>query len=137
MMYFNFESITNRGQVFGDLERNKRIIAEDEYFNVYDDEDSIVMQYTGLEDMNSDPIYEGDIVDHRYGVEVVRFLGGTFLPFSDAANRPMHYEAEVIGNIYENPELINPKRLMHFNNPEGSSNNIFQEFSNYKKSNGD
>ena len=76
-----------------------------------------VGQFTGLKDKNRKDIYEGDIVqwedtvDDGYGCgyltqiqEEVSFGGGAFNPVS---SMPSKY-FEVIGNIYENPELVKP-----------------------------
>lgn len=74
----------------------------------------IIGQYTGLTDKNGTEIYEGDIVEcFVNGNSHVSFKGGlygliydyTFIPFSD-----VHGEMRVIGNIYENPELIEDAR---------------------------
>ena len=70
---------------------------------------SDVMQYTGLKDKNGKEIYEGDIVRGKNledfdWVEVVRFLDNGWQPFIE--HRAMT-EFEIIGNIYENPELLN------------------------------
>lgn len=70
-----------------------------------------VMQYTGLKDANGKEIYEGDIIRVNGRNMEVFFKDGyfgwgqehdgkySFDPFGDE-------KIEVIGNIYENPELI-------------------------------
>jgi hypothetical protein len=67
-----------------------------------------IMQFTGMHDKNGKEIYEGDIVLIREGIAVITFYCGSFwcsfwtlLLLSDRG-----VEVEVIGNIYENPELI-------------------------------
>lgn len=71
------------------------------------------MQFTGLLDMWEKEIYEGDIVMYvddsyikRKG-EVV-FINGSFAIKSDyiTSYRLTNYSIEVIGNIYENQELL-------------------------------
>ena len=81
------------------------------YRSIYDVE---LMQYTGLKDEYGDEIYEGDIVtlhNSRYKVifdnEGARFVLKDWffeigIPFKNNNNKEM----EVIGNIYENPELM-------------------------------
>jgi len=79
----------------------------------------IIMQYTGLKDKKGEEIYEGDItlskygqrggqyliVDHlsEYGVVFNRVYGGGMYFYRDV---PQRDTLEVIGNIYENKELL-------------------------------
>ena len=72
-----------------------------------------LMQYTGLKDVNGKEIYEGDIVkeihiddDYLYDKVVVRWLDD-YLCYNLSMNTGILYE--IIGNIYENPELSETK----------------------------
>jgi uncharacterized phage protein (TIGR01671 family) len=78
----------------------------------YCDEYSDVMEFTGHKDKNGKEIWEGDIVKGywRDKPNIVRFENGSFcigyhLTVDDIEAR----ESEVIGNIYENPELMENK----------------------------
>lgn len=84
-----------------------------------------IMQYTGLKDVNGEDIYEGDIV-HGYDqepdrddgyigssvIDVVNFKYGAFW-IGDSWNEIMVMTppiVEVIGNVHENPELLEGAR---------------------------
>jgi uncharacterized phage protein (TIGR01671 family) len=80
-----------------------------------------LMQYTGLKDKNGVEIYEGDIIKSYYNyygtvgeVSAVEFhadseYGAGVSPFGDGEYGHPPNECEIIGNIYENPELLEDK----------------------------
>lgn len=77
--------------------------------------DAEVMQYTGLKDSKGAEIYEGDIVgqyknclfDEGYINNEVEFIHDQFCSNGCSLLQAVNYfGARVIGNIYENPELL-------------------------------
>ena len=86
----------------------------------------IVMQYTGLKDKNGKEIYEGDILIGRFDINEVDdsiyltltdeeietqskifVVDSIFYPYE---MNGLPDEIEIIGNIYENPELLEDKK---------------------------
>jgi uncharacterized phage protein (TIGR01671 family) len=88
--------------------------------------DSILLQFTGLKDKNGKEIYEGDVVkcvannDFKWPANgVVEYLPSSAGFAINVGRQSLdndncyyahfwsHIDFEVIGNIYENPELLN------------------------------
>ena len=117
--------------LIGDRHNDTGLWISEEWFDVVDhftgmaeilgskDDGVILMQFTGLKDKNGKEIWEGDIISNGYGVGVIKwdktscafrlFWNATILD-DDVSWIPfkgMKYN-EIIGNIYENPELLSP-----------------------------
>lgn len=93
-------------------------LPHDDYIQFSHDE-TIWMQYTGLKDAKSVEIYEGDIIKKYEGYRgVVEFYEGEYcvdwtifkewngVSLTALKNECGQFPSEVIGNIYENPELL-------------------------------
>lgn len=71
-------------------------------------ESAEIMQYTGIEDTNGKPIYEGDIVAYQWnGMErETHAVQSIFWAWQEYLNGKLPTIAKVIGNVHENPELV-------------------------------
>lgn len=84
---------------------------EDNFGSASGESDFKLMQYTGLKDKNGVEIYEGDILDYQWKSSTRDLLivewsekDACFLIGFVKTDYAIAY-GEVVGNIYENPEL--------------------------------
>lgn len=80
-------------------------------------DDVVLMLDTGLHDKNGKEIYEGDILGKKNPEDVGGFSGKWKIEFGHSTcddygsetigYRMVEKDYEIIGNIYENPELLN------------------------------
>lgn len=120
MRKIKFRAWDGQQMSYGKEERFDDMIAW--RFHHFNDDNIILMQYTGLKDKNGKEIYEGDIVNFSNGNMMgtfnanseVKFLDGCFMieindgwdEWDELWHYTKHWDVEVIGNIYENPHLL-------------------------------
>lgn len=106
---------TSRVELDGGWGKPMFMHGEVENDNGYQTDSTIIEQYTGFKDMNSNEIYEGDIVREHTSLYIAKFeiawredKAGWFGFTTDDYTCPLCNieHVEVIGNIHENPELL-------------------------------
>ena len=105
-MWFNVDSL-------GEIGLNDSVMND--YITVSPDEIEL-MQSTGLKDKNGKEIFEGDILkSNKYITSVFYERGAYHVKFRKTPNTTVimnvisfieKYKTKIIGNIYENPELL-------------------------------
>lgn len=119
MVYGNLIQGTYDGKPFTQIER-----SDSHDFAQYEVEGSTVGQFTGLKDKNGKEIYEADIIrlsdgdvsHHRifWDIKSGRWMderledGDSLTGYDDFS---FVSDCEIVGNIYENPELIDASTL--------------------------
>jgi uncharacterized phage protein (TIGR01671 family) len=116
----DFKKIYRRGTM-RDNPHMEELIFEDFKMNIplFQSGEFILMQSTGLKDTNKKLIYEGDIVEKwekgkRYRYIIIYDDTGTGFFKEDISSgfqdglheEPLKKYYKIIGNIYENPELL-------------------------------
>lgn len=120
---FRAKRIFTQDWVFGDCRvseilqsinklKYEKYVAEiiDKDFNIYAVDSETVGQFIGLKDKNDKMIFEGDVIKWRKHIFVVEFYADDFLsvfyPFCWTEDSNIKAsECEIIGNIYDDPEL--------------------------------
>ena len=107
--YFTLQEIYNIGSTYWE--------------NKWWDEIREFNEYTGLKDKNGKEIYEGDIIKNEHSWnKITQVIFGEFIAddtyygcpcafvTSDEDCNQLSSRIEIIGNIYENPELLEDKK---------------------------
>jgi len=100
------------------------IKSNDSWWEIYNGDDVVVassahddklMQYTELKDINEAEVYEGDIVKHNGNMKsLIKFIEeeagfkliNKTLGMMHISKEYFERYEEIVGNIYENPELL-------------------------------
>lgn len=114
MVYEDFAVNAVDGKMFGYLKSSisKEFRVFSVEYDIWKDNPPVIQQFTGICDKNGKEIFEGDILKYtnysskNYGHESifeVKWSGTGF----NCISLINENHSEVIGNIFENPELLN------------------------------
>lgn len=124
--YYFYDSFYDKAYIMTGrycMEARKRKLNQ-EIINAFEVNPETIRQYTGLTDKNGTKIFEGDICNFysRYGIDTYSVVG-VVVYNANATEFGIDYDStylglgrhyyskdiEVIGNIYDNPELLGGK----------------------------
>lgn len=116
---FRGKRLDNGEWVYGDLwQHNERVDIVDRKADSHPVDPGTVGQYTCLKDRNGVAIYEGDILNHPAGPKaeikyipehaafIARYMYEGEQTYNYLEGDGVLKLCEIIGNIYENPELL-------------------------------
>lgn len=118
----SFSGVINHSWLFGSLDTTKKECPSIIYIDRFGNECRVFLdpktvgRYTGLTDKNGKKIFEGDILKNIESNEIVAICyggcsfcyshNGTIYGIDDSETGLEMNEWEVIGNIHDNPELL-------------------------------
>lgn len=111
MRELKFRGYANGRFLFFDLNNDNDFAFYEFYIRV---DDSTIEQYTGLKDKNGKEIYEGDVLESTWNgnkaVVVWNDVEGEWEHYADFNAYSKYGDSVVIGNIHENPELLEEEK---------------------------
>ena len=120
---FRAKSILNDEWLYGDLvhsadrKRFAVLVNDKDSYDECEVSPDAIGQFSGLYDKNGKEIYEGDILDFNGIIVEVRFVRGVFAFLADGnldeelcGDCRTDLFAKVIGNIYENSDMLKGRR---------------------------
>jgi len=84
---------------------DKQPISSEWQTNPYFSQQLKIMEYVGINDVNAEPLCEGDIIEFA-GLGVIMYDEDRFFVHYGTIHSRVSKHMKKVGNIYENPELL-------------------------------